>query len=86
MSSFTVPLILGSVPLGDFYQPGSCGLDFLGKWVSGLVPVFVVSGARFKPMFMLPSRQFSHVHLDLVGPLPSRHGFTYLLTMIDRTS
>ena len=28
----------------------------------------------------------SQVHLDLVGPLPlpSSHGFTYLLTMIDR--
>ena len=26
------------------------------------------------------------VHLDLVGPLPSSHGFIYLLTIIDRTT
>ena len=34
----------------------------------------------------VPTRRFSHVHVDLVGPLPSSHGFTYLFTMIDRTT
>ena len=34
----------------------------------------------------VPGIRFSHVHLDLVGPLPNSQGFTYLLTMIDRTS
>ena len=34
----------------------------------------------------VPGRRFSHVHLDLVGPLPNSQGFTYVLTMIDRTS
>ena len=29
----------------------------------------------------VPTRRFSHVHVDLVGPLPSSHGFTYLFTM-----
>ena len=38
------------------------------------------------PATPVPSRRFSHVHLDLVGPPPSSHGFTYLLTMIDRTT
>lgn len=38
------------------------------------------------PAIPVPSRRFSHVHLDLVGPLPSSQGFTYILTMIDRTS
>ena len=38
------------------------------------------------PAILVPSRQFFHIHLDLVGPLPSSHGFTYLLTMIDRTT
>ena len=33
----------------------------------------------------VPTRRFSHVHVDLVGPLPSRHSFTFLFTMIDRT-
>ena len=38
------------------------------------------------PSIKVPRRRFSHVHLDLVGPLPSSQGFSYLLTMIDRTS
>jgi transposase InsO family protein len=32
-------------------------------------------------------QQFSHVHVDLVGPLPtSPEGFSYILTTVDRTS
>ena len=38
------------------------------------------------PAIPVPSRRFSYIHLDLVGPFPSSHGFTYLLTMIDRTA
>ncbi len=34
----------------------------------------------------VPSRHFSHIHVDLVGPLPASKGFTYLFTIIDRTS
>ncbi|GFO31447.1 Pol polyprotein [Plakobranchus ocellatus] len=34
----------------------------------------------------VPSRRFSHLHIDLVGPLPPSEGFTHLLTIIDRTS
>jgi len=34
----------------------------------------------------VPQRRFSHIHVDLVGPLPSSGGFTHLLTVIDRTS
>ena len=34
----------------------------------------------------VPTTPFSHIHVDLVGPLPSSHGFTYLLTIIDRTT
>ena len=37
------------------------------------------------PSIEVPGRRFSHVHLDLVGPLPASQGFSYLLTMIDRT-
>jgi hypothetical protein len=34
----------------------------------------------------IPGRRFSHIHLDLVGPLPaSREGHTHILTIIDRT-
>ncbi len=35
----------------------------------------------------IPGTRFSHVHVDIVGPLPvSRAGFRYLLTMIDRST
>lgn len=34
----------------------------------------------------IPRSPFSHVHVDLVGPLPPSHGFSYLLTIIDRHS
>jgi len=35
----------------------------------------------------IPQRRFSHVHVDIVGPLPvAACGATYLLTMVDRTT
>lgn len=34
----------------------------------------------------VPGRRFSHVHIDIVGPLPSSNGAAYILTMIDRTT
>ena len=34
----------------------------------------------------VPSRRFSHIHVVLVGPLPQSQGFSYLFTIIDRTS
>ncbi len=33
----------------------------------------------------VPHRRFSHLHIDLVGPLPKSAGFTHLFTIIDRT-
>ena len=36
--------------------------------------------------FLVPERRFDHVNVDLVGPLPPSHGFTHLLTMVDRTT
>ncbi|XP_064470148.1 uncharacterized protein K02A2.6-like [Ornithodoros turicata] len=32
----------------------------------------------------LPDSRFSHIHPDLVGPLPPVQGFRYLLTVVDR--
>ena len=36
--------------------------------------------------FVIPSRRFQHVHVDLVGPLPMSQGKSYIFTIIDRTS
>ena len=34
----------------------------------------------------VPQRRFSHIHVDLVGPLPSSKGYTHLFTIMDRTT
>ncbi|GBL97887.1 Transposon Ty3-I Gag-Pol polyprotein [Araneus ventricosus] len=34
--------------------------------------------------FSLPSARFSHIHLDVVGPLPPSKGYRYCLTAVDR--
>jgi hypothetical protein len=34
----------------------------------------------------VPTCHFSHINVDLVGPLPASKGFTYMFTIIDRTS
>ena len=34
--------------------------------------------------FATPDTWFDMVHIDIVGPLPSSHGFSYILTCVDR--
>ena len=34
----------------------------------------------------VPGRRFSHIHVDLVGPLPQSDGFSYLFTIIDKST
>ena len=34
--------------------------------------------------FEVPNHRFSHIHVDLVGPLPSSRGFSYLFTIVDQ--
>jgi cleavage and polyadenylation specificity factor subunit 1 len=34
--------------------------------------------------FSQPDDRFSHVHVDIVGPLPQSNGFSYIFTAIDR--
>ena len=37
--------------------------------------------------FLEDSHQaFAHIHVDLVGPLPSSKGFTHIFTVIDRST
>ena len=37
-------------------------------------------------LFKVPERRFDHMNVDLVGPLSPSRGYTYLLTMVDRTT
>lgn len=34
--------------------------------------------------FPIPPARFSHIHIDIIGPLPSSAGFQYCLTAVDR--
>ena len=34
----------------------------------------------------VPPRRFTHVDVDIVDPLPTSRGYTYLLTILDRTT
>ena len=38
------------------------------------------------PQIPVLTRSFSHLHVDLVGPLPVSVGSNYLFTMVDRTT
>ena len=39
-----------------------------------------------KGAFEVPERRFSHVIVDIVGPLPESYGYKYILTAICRTT
>lgn len=34
--------------------------------------------------FPVPKGRFEHIHVDIVGPLPPSHGFSYILTVVER--
>jgi hypothetical protein len=34
----------------------------------------------------VPRHRFEHIHVDIVGPLPQSSGFSYLFTIVDRTT
>lgn len=36
--------------------------------------------------FSNPDARFKHIHLDIVGPLSSYQGYSYILTIADRFS
>jgi hypothetical protein len=42
---------------------------------------------QLRPQHMVvPAQRFSHIHVDLVGPLPTSEGATYVFTVIDRNT
>ena len=67
----------------------SYGLVSTLMFATGLAPVYSVNVPRFSdtpPLasFWTPDARFDVVHVDLVGPLPPSHGYTCLLTCVDR--
>jgi hypothetical protein len=55
----------------------------MGLFVSALTRNCLHFQAAHIPV---PVRRFSHLHVDLVGPLPRSSGFSYLFTVVDRTT
>ena len=59
-------------------------------FAAGLVRVYNANVLRYRhshtPLssFPVPDAHFDVIHIDLVGPLPTARGFTYLLTSVDR--
>jgi IS30 family transposase len=37
-------------------------------------------------VIIVPHRRFAHLHVNLVGPLPRSSGYSYLFTIVDRTT
>ena len=48
-------------------------------------PAKVTQHTKMPPQRIeMPKRRFSHIHIDLVGPLPSSNGCSYIFTVVDR--
>jgi len=62
----------------------------INQWVKACLPCQrgkILRHAHSPPeQISVPHRRFSHIHIDLVGPLPSSGGFTSILTIVDRTT
>lgn len=60
----------------------------VNRWARACVPCQknkVIRHTKSKvEKISMPSARFTHVHMDIVGPLPSSNGFLYLLTIVDR--
>ena len=72
----------------QFVWPGM-SLD-VGLWAKSCIPCqkskISTHVHSTVPSIPVPARRFSHVHVDIVGPLPSNQGHSYLLTMRDWTT
>nr|VZI32176.1 unnamed protein product [Spirometra erinaceieuropaei] len=80
---------LGSEPLKSSSQKGLSGMNKNVKaWARSCLSCQrnKVQSHNKSPRGTLPSpdARFSHVHLDVVGPLPPSNGYTHLFTCVDR--
>jgi hypothetical protein len=63
------------------------GCHYLGERMPALPRAKVHHHVQVPSQHILvPMGRFSHIHVDLVGPLPSSKGFTHLFTIMNRTS
>ncbi len=92
-SIFTMMLTPEVLPPVVLFHPGWCGADFPVTSPPG--PRGCLACQRGKihrhtclapQPILIPQRRFSHLHVDLVGPLHYSHNFNYILTIVDCTS
>ena len=59
----------------------------ISLWAQGCIPCqqnkILIHAKSSVPSNLVPGRRFAHIHIDLVGPLPSASDQTYILTRID---
>ena len=71
-----------------FVWPGMSG--DVGLWAKSCIPCqkseISTHVHASVPSIPVPTRRFSHIHVDIVGPLPVSQGYSYLFTMKDRTT
>ena len=53
-------------------------------WVTTCVPSQTAHNKAPIKIFLAPDDRFSHIHIDLIGPLNESHGYYYALTIVDR--
>ena len=82
-----VYLTQGSVPPRNSSLLVLCDLVSMCRWTLSHVQCQRAKIQRHStgPLasFRTPDARFDVIHLDLVGPLPPSHGYTYLLTCVD---
>lgn len=88
--SLSYPEVRASVKLvsSKFVWPGLC--KSVKEWAAACIPcqrakVYKHTKAPLE-QFLIPSKCFDDVHVDLVGPLLQSQGFTHRLTIIDCTT
>ena len=94
LTLFTGWYTRGYVPLHTWSATGLCGLGFsadIKEWSRQCVASCRAKVTHVEHSVVekipIPGVRFSHVHVDLVGPLrASRDGSTYLVTMIDQST
>ena len=60
----------------------------IGEWSRACIPCQRSKVHRHtrSPLasFLVPDERFSHIHIDLIGPMPLCQGYRYCLTIVDR--
>ena len=78
---------LASEPHNVSPLPGMSGQASTWRFTNGLSNAYSANILRSKntcTCWLLHSRcVFCHVHIDIVGPLPTSKGYTHLLTLVD---